>query len=116
MIPPGIPDFMTRSRIVDAGHQVLRGRAWSGWGSIERVEVSADGGSTWTNAELGDALSPHAWRSWSLDWDAQPGTAELCCRAADSARNVQPLEPAWNLGGFSNNAVQRVSVEVRGRA
>jgi hypothetical protein len=29
---------------------------------------------------------------------------------------VQPLEPSWNLGGFSNNAVQRVSVEVRERA
>jgi sulfane dehydrogenase subunit SoxC len=115
MIPPGIPDFMTRSRIVDAGYHVLRGRAWSGWGPIERVEVSADGGSTWATAELGDALSPHAWRSWSFDWDARPGVVELCCRAADGAGNEQPLEPSWNLGGFSNNAVQRVSVEVRPR-
>ena len=95
---------------------MLRGRAWSGWGPIERVEVSADGGSTWTTAELGDAVSPHAWRSWSFDWDAQPGTVELCCRATDGAGNEQPLEPSWNLGGFSNNAVQRVSVEVRPRA
>jgi DMSO/TMAO reductase YedYZ molybdopterin-dependent catalytic subunit len=115
MIPPGIPDFMTRSRIADAGHHVLRGRAWSGWGPIERVEVSADGGSTWGTAELGDAVSPHAWRSWSFDWDAQPGTIELSCRATDEAGNEQPLEPSWNLGGFSNNAVQRVSVEVRPR-
>jgi DMSO/TMAO reductase YedYZ molybdopterin-dependent catalytic subunit len=115
MIPPGIPDFMTRSRIVDAGHHVLRGRAWSGWGPIERVEVSADGGSTWATANLGDEVSPHAWRSWSFDWDAQPGSVELCCRAADGAGYEQPLEPSWNLGGFSNNAVQRVSVEVRPR-
>jgi DMSO/TMAO reductase YedYZ molybdopterin-dependent catalytic subunit len=115
MIPPGIPDFMTRSRIVDAGHHVLRGRAWSGWGLIERVEVSADGGSTWEIADLGDEVSPHAWRSWSFDWDAQPGSVELCCRAADGAGYEQPLEPSWNLGGFSNNAVQRVSVEVRPR-
>ena len=115
MIPPGIPDFLTRSRIVDAGLHVLRGRAWSGWGPIERVEVSADGGSTWKTAELGDAVSPHAWRSWSFEWDAQPGTVELCCRAADGAGNEQPLQPSWNLGGFSNNAVQRVSVEVRPR-
>jgi sulfane dehydrogenase subunit SoxC len=115
MIPPGVPDFMTRSRIVDAGRHVLRGRAWSGWGPIDRVEVSADGGATWNTAELGDAASPHAWCSWSFDWDAHPGTAELCCRAADRAGNEQPLEPSWNLGGFSNNAVQRVSVEVRPR-
>jgi DMSO/TMAO reductase YedYZ molybdopterin-dependent catalytic subunit len=115
MIPPGIPDFLTRSRIVDAGPHVLRGRAWSGWGQIERVEVSADGGSTWMTAELGDAVRHHAWRSWSFEWDAQPGTIELCCRAADGAGNEQPLQPSWNLGGFSNNAVQRVSVEVRPR-
>jgi DMSO/TMAO reductase YedYZ molybdopterin-dependent catalytic subunit len=115
MIPPGIPDFLTRSRIVDAGPHVLRGRAWSGWGPIERVEVSADGGSTWRTAELGGAVSPHAWRSWSFEWDAQPGTVELCCRAADGAGNEQPLQPSWNLGGFSNNAVQRVPVEVRPR-
>jgi DMSO/TMAO reductase YedYZ molybdopterin-dependent catalytic subunit len=115
MIPPGIPDFMTRSRIVDAGQHVLRGRAWSGWGPIERVEVSADGGASWEAAELGGAASPYAWRSWSFDWEARPGTAELCCRAADGVGNEQPLEPSWNLGGFSNNAVQRVSVEVRPR-
>jgi sulfane dehydrogenase subunit SoxC len=115
MIPPGIPVFLTRSRIVDAGRHVLRGRAWSGWGPIERVEVSADGGSTWRSAELGDAVGPHAWRSWSFEWDAQPGTVELCCRAADGAGNEQPLQPSWNLGGFSNNAVQRVPVEVRPR-
>jgi len=116
MIPPGIPDFLSRSRIVDAGLHVLRGRAWSGWGPIERVDVSGDGGSTWTAAELGDAVSPHAWRSWSFDWNAEPGSVELCCRAADGAGNEQPLEPSWNLGGFSNNAVQRISVEVRMKA
>jgi len=115
MIPPGIPDFMTRSRIVDAGLHVLRGRAWSGWGPIERVDVSSDAGSTWTAAELGDAVSPHAWRSWSFDWDAHPGTVELCCRAADGAGNEQSLQPSWNLGGFSNNAIQRTSVEVRSK-
>ena len=70
--------------------------------------MSADGGSTWRTAELGDAVGHHAWRSWSFEWDAQPGTVELCCRAADGAGNEQPLQPSWNLGGFSNNAVQRV--------
>jgi DMSO/TMAO reductase YedYZ molybdopterin-dependent catalytic subunit len=115
LVPPGFPDFLTRRRFVDVGRLVLHGRAWSGWGPIERVEVSSDGGSTWETAEVGDVVGPHTWRSWSFEWDAQPGTAELCCRAADAAGNEQPLEPLWNLGGFSNNAVQRVSVEVRPR-
>jgi hypothetical protein len=34
------------------------------------------------------------------------------CRATDTAGNVQPLEPPWNVGGYANNAVQRVPVTV----
>jgi DMSO/TMAO reductase YedYZ molybdopterin-dependent catalytic subunit len=114
MIPPGIPEFMTRRRLVEVGRHRLRGRAWSGWGPITRVEVSADGGSTWADAELGEAGSAYAWVPWTFDWDATtPGETELCSRATDQAGNTQPLEQPWNLGGFANTSVQRVAVEVR---
>jgi len=113
MEPPGIPDFLTRERFVAAGPCTLQGRAWSGWGPVERVEVSTDGRSTWADAELGPATGPSAWRPWSLVWEAAPGEYELCCRATDSAGNVQPLEAIWNVGGYANNSVQRVQVTVR---
>ena len=114
MVPPGIPEFLSRSRVVDAGACELRGRAWSGAGEIVAVDVSTDGGETWTAAELGHAsLGPWAWRSWSLSWNAEPGEHEVCCRARDAAGNEQPLHPPWNIGGYINNAVQRVSVTVR---
>jgi hypothetical protein len=113
MIPPGIPEFMTRRRLVAAGEQVLRGRAWSGWGPIERVEVSADGGATWADAGLGESGSPYAWLPWTFAWRASIGEFELCTRATDAVGNTQPLEQPWNLHGFANNMVQRVSVEVR---
>jgi DMSO/TMAO reductase YedYZ molybdopterin-dependent catalytic subunit len=112
MVPPGVPDFMTRRRFVEPGLQELSGRAWSGWGEIVRVEVSGDGGSTWADAQLGDAPGRHAWRGWSHEWHAEPGELVLSCRATDSAGNTQPLEPEWNLGGYANNAVQRVPVTV----
>ena len=49
-----------------------------------------------------------------VHWQApRPATFELCCRATDEAGNEQPLEPAWNVGGYANNAVQRVTVTVR---
>ena len=35
---------------------------------------------------------------------------ELCCRAIDAAGNVQPLTPAWNVGGYTNNAARRGAV------
>jgi len=112
LIPPGIPDFLSRERHLTAGQVVLRGRAWSGQAPVERVEVSDDGGATWADAELEPPLGPHAWRGFSFGWDAAPGEHELCCRATDRAGNIQPLEPAWNYGGFCNNAVQRVRVVV----
>jgi hypothetical protein len=92
---------------------VLEGRAWSGEAEVAGVEVSDDGGSTWEDGELlPGALGRWAWRSWRFEWDARPGERELCCRARDAAGNVQPLEPPWNLGGYANNAVQRVPVTV----
>ena len=112
LAPPGIADFPTRSRTVAAGPCPLEGRAWSGWGPISAVEVSTDGGRTWREARLEHDDSPWAWCLWSLDWEATPGGHELRCRARDAAGNSQPDEPAWNLGGYANNAVQRVAVTV----
>ncbi len=114
MVPPGIPEFMTRGRTVDAGRVTIEGRAWSGHAPIETVEFSADGGSSWVPAELeGTDLGRWAWRGWSYVWDATPGEHVLACRARDGAGNEQPLEPSWNVGGYANNAVQRVPVSVR---
>jgi DMSO/TMAO reductase YedYZ molybdopterin-dependent catalytic subunit len=113
MMPPGVPDFMTRRRFIAPGTHRLAGRAWSGWGEVARVEVSVDGGAVWDEAELHDGLGRHAWRAWSYVWhDAEPGEHQLVCRATDAAGNVQPLEPDWNLGGYANNAVQRIPVTV----
>ncbi len=116
LIPPGIPDFLTRTRYVEPGRHTLEGRAWSGWGSVERVEVSTDGGRSWEDATLGDPVSEFAWCGWTHDWKAEPGEHELCVRTTDSTGREQPLEPIWNYDGFCNNAVQRVSVVVRAPA
>jgi DMSO/TMAO reductase YedYZ molybdopterin-dependent catalytic subunit len=116
MAPPGVPDFLTRRRFVVRGARRLEGRAWSGWGDIARVEVSVDGGTSWADAELGDAPGRYAWRAWSYLWKpSQLREHELVCRASDTAGNIQPLEAAWNLGGYANNAVQRVAVTVTPR-
>ncbi len=114
MMPPGIPDFMSRERFVEARPCPIEGRAWSGLGSIARVEVSVDGGRHWEDAELGVPASRWAWRSWRYDWTTpKPGTHVLCARATDEAGNGQPTDVRWNLKGYANNAVQRVAVTVR---
>jgi DMSO/TMAO reductase YedYZ molybdopterin-dependent catalytic subunit len=112
MVPPGIPEFPSRLRHVRPSTVLLEGRAWSGWARIVRVDVSTDGGRTWTKAILGEPTGPHAWTAWSLEWVATSGEYELACRATDETGRTQPLEPAWSLGGYANNEVHRVKVIV----
>ena len=113
MIPPGIPDFLTRTRIVQAGPVTLQGRAWAGRLSVSRVEVSVNGGSEWAEAQLEEPLLPYAWRGWTFAWNATPGKYTLRVRATDSADHVQPLDQQWNFGGYGNNVAQRVNVIVQ---
>jgi DMSO/TMAO reductase YedYZ molybdopterin-dependent catalytic subunit len=111
MLPPGVPDFMTRRRFVEAGPCALEGRAWSGMAPIAAVEVGVDG--EWQAARVEPAPDRWAWARWTFEWQAEPGDHELTCRARDEAGNEQPLAPEWNVGGYCNNAVQRVAVTVR---
>jgi sulfane dehydrogenase subunit SoxC len=110
MVPPGIPDFYTRGRVVRAGAVEILGRAWSGAAAIERVEFGVDG--RWTEAAVAHERQAHSWQVWRFVWQATPGEHELACRATDSAGNTQPLEAPWDLSGFGNNGVQRVHVTV----
>jgi sulfane dehydrogenase subunit SoxC len=112
LVPPGIPDFFSRRRLLDPGTVRLQGRAWSGRGPVQRVEVGIDG--AWSDANLEPPAGPFAWRRWWLDWQATPGEHELACRATDATGDVQPLEHRWNYQGMGDTAVQRVTVTVRG--
>jgi DMSO/TMAO reductase YedYZ molybdopterin-dependent catalytic subunit len=111
MVPPGIADFYSRRRFVKPVPVRIAGRAWSGDGPIEAVEVGVDG--AWSPARLEAGLGEFAWRPWSFDWDATAGEHELSCRATDGAGNIQPLEQPWNYQGMGVNLVQRVPVTVR---
>src|SRR5439155_26565649 len=113
LIPPGTPDFLTRTRILHRGPVALQGRAWSGFGPITRVEVSIDGGESWADTQVAEPADPHGWQSWRYLWEPPaPGAYELCCRATDSAGNVQPVDQYWTARGMGNNAVHRVRVLV----
>lgn len=116
MVPPGVPDFMSRTRFVEPSMVQLEGRAWSGLAPVTRVEFSDDGGASWVEATLGESASPYAWRAWTHSWDATPGEYELCVRASDAAGNSQPVSQNWNLEGVQNNEVQRVRTVVGTRS
>ncbi|MEP7379297.1 MAG: sulfite oxidase [Chloroflexota bacterium] len=111
MVPPGVPDYVSRHRVVENGRVGIIGRAWSGAGGVTKVEFGVDG--SWSEATLGESVGPFAWRSWSFAWSAQPGEHTLSCRATDSTGAVQPVNQPWNYQGMGNNSVQTVAVTVR---
>jgi DMSO/TMAO reductase YedYZ molybdopterin-dependent catalytic subunit len=114
LVPPGYPDFMSRTRFVELGEHELAGRAWSGTGPVTAVDLSCDGGSTWAAAELEPPLGDWAWRGWRARWTVTaPGRYELLARATDAAGHVQPLDQPWNVQGMANNMSQRVVVIAR---
>jgi DMSO/TMAO reductase YedYZ molybdopterin-dependent catalytic subunit len=112
LVPPGFPDFMTRTRVVRPGRQVLEGRAWSGWGPVTRVEVSTDDGATWADAELGQDQGAAAWRRFTAPWNAAEGEHLLRVRAHDATGRVQASDARWSRGGFTNNAEEPIRVAV----
>jgi DMSO/TMAO reductase YedYZ molybdopterin-dependent catalytic subunit len=112
MVPPGLPDWYSGKRLVQAGPVTIHGRAWSGAATpIARVEVAVNG--IWRDAELDAPAGPYAWRGFRFAWDAQPGAYDISCRATDAAGNVQPMEAPFDRGGFGNNGVQTIEVFVR---
>ena len=85
-----------------SGGQTLRGRefheitglAWSGRGRIRRVDVSTDGGRSWTEARLQDSVLPKALTRFRLPWSWDGGPAQIASRAEDEFGNVQPTRAA----------------------
>jgi len=86
----------------------------AGGAPIERVEVSGDGGATWTQADLLGRDEPWRWNVWEARIGVESGTHTIVARARDSLGNEQPSEGAgsWNFKGYHWNAWHRVTVSV----
>jgi sulfite oxidase len=100
--------------VLPAGSILVQGYAMAGGGrTVERVDLSIDGGVTWSVAELGEQ-QPWAWRFWAAQLSLPPGPHEIIARAWDSAANTQPehAHAIWNFKGYMNNAWHRVRVRV----
>jgi DMSO/TMAO reductase YedYZ molybdopterin-dependent catalytic subunit len=95
---------------VTAGPVEVVGAAWSAGRVISKVEVSADAGATWVEADLKPQPSSYASRPWSATIDVEEGTVTIVAKATDESGATQPLEPRWNGNGYGNNVAHRVTV------
>ncbi|MFN0103732.1 MAG: sulfite dehydrogenase [Bryobacteraceae bacterium] len=86
------------------GFQEIRGLAWSGRGTIVRVDVSSDGGKTWKKAALQEPRLPMAFTRFRLPWQWDGKETELAARAVDSSGYTQPTREELTEARGMNSA------------
>ena len=97
----------------------ISGLAWSGEGTIRRVEVTTDAGRSWVAATLTAPVLPRALTRFRLPWRWDGGATVLKSRAIDDAGNVQPERETFVAEHGTNaifhcNAIQAWSIAAGG--
>jgi DMSO/TMAO reductase YedYZ molybdopterin-dependent catalytic subunit len=95
-----------------AGRTTIWGWAWSGEGELTGIDLSSDGGQTWTSGKFVGKWDRYSWRKFEHDWDAKSGAHTLMARATDSLGRVQPASRAFNRLGYRWNVIHAVKVDV----
>jgi len=90
----------------------VQGTAWSNTSPVSKVDVSTDGGQSWTPAKLAGRETKYGWRIWYHDWKPVEGQYTLISRATNMAGQTQPLSQEWNPPGYLWNVAQPVAITV----
>ena len=103
-----------------AGLYELTGLAWSGRGAIAHVDVTTDGGATWTAAELQEPVLPRAHTRFRCTWRWDARETTIASRCTDETGYTQPtlseLVAARGLNSnYHNNAIQMWKVAADGK-
>ncbi|MGO8918353.1 MAG: molybdopterin-dependent oxidoreductase [Stellaceae bacterium] len=114
MVPRSFFTNVTDATTVRPGAWVaVRGIAFGGDCGVSQVELSADGGRSWQQTELGRDEGSYSFRQWHAQITAPPsGTLDLMVRCTNTKAVVQPAEPNWNGGGFMRNVIESVHLSV----
>jgi sulfane dehydrogenase subunit SoxC len=102
-----------------AGLCQISGVAWSGFGRIRRVDISADGGKSFAQAALDGPALPQAFTRFRMPWRWDGGPSVLMSRAVDETGAVQPTRAALMAARgaqfrYHYNAIQSWSVAAGG--
>ena len=79
--------------------------------SVQKIEVSADGGQTWKLAKVTSPVSDYCWVLWATDIQLNENTASLLVRATDSSGETQPQQNPWNYKGYQFNGWHKVNLK-----
>ncbi|HEX3463055.1 MAG TPA: molybdopterin-dependent oxidoreductase [Candidatus Elarobacter sp.] len=96
---------------IAAGRHDLRGIAFDGGSGVRRVEISTDGGKTWTDAALESDYGKYSFRRWNAALTAPAGgTYTIAVRATANDGSLQPMTAGWNPSGYLRNSVETYTV------
>ena len=95
---------------VKAGKVEVSGLAWDGGYGINSVQVSTDGGKTWTSAKLGQDLGRFAFRPWSFELAAKKGKNTVMVNAINKLGQAQVPTLIFNGAGYHNNVMQNITL------
>jgi len=77
------------------GYYEISGVAWSGLGRVKQVDISADGGKSWTAAALSGPVLPKAVTRFRLPWMWSGEPVVLMSRTTDEKGKVQQTHAVW---------------------
>lgn len=114
MLPRSFFTNIRSGATLNMGHQALiRGIAFGGVNALKQVQLSLDGGHTWTDTQLGRDYGRYSFRQWqTIVKFPQPGQQSMMVRAIDSTGQAQPSIPNWNGAGFMRNVIESIQVNV----
>lgn len=103
------------------GPNVLTGIAWSGRGSVARVDVTIDGGKNWRTARLAGPVTPLSMARFYFDFDWNGQEILVQSRVMDSSGYVQPTkDDLRKVRGtnsiYHNNGIQTWLIRSNGEA
>ncbi len=103
------------------GRNVLTGVAWSGRGTVKRVDVTMDGGRNWQTARIDGPVLDKSMVRFYVDFDWNGQELMIQSRAMDSTGYVQPTkEELRKVRGvnsiYHNNGIQTWLVHSNGEA
>ena len=91
----------------------IRGLAWDGGYGIRSVDISADGGATWREAELGQDAGRFAFRSFRFAFaPARAGKYQVIAKAANAVGQTQVDRLIFNPAGYHNNVMRPLTIDV----
>ena len=105
--PPGVV------QLVRKGTGGMSGYAWAGERAVAKVEVSADGGKTWSAAKLWAKSEPFQAVEWRSDIVLPRGPLTLLARCTDDKGNTQAATRDADRRSYMINHLVPVEVAVK---